>query len=242
MKLIDKFILAAAKRVEAKKKAAEELERKEREDLNKIYKEYETEAEKLIDEFIDTIEEKMYNEGCHLEPGVHAILNYYDLDYTCRNGWDHGPDAILSNVTVDEKRAPLFVRITDVKVNRSYYHECLDTFFNASIYYGDHLKRALDEEAVVQWFMNFMQNRNWSENCGLYWYAQFEPVNFIFNPTWGLNAGSFLDASTNGAIFTKRYWKQKGEILEAWEEANYEKKQFEKIEAEMLEKYRNNEI
>lgn len=240
MKLIEKFILAAAKRVEAKKKAKEEQLQKERDEVNALYKSYEDEAEKLIEDFIDTIEEKMYNEGCHLEPGVNAILNYYELDYPCRNGWDSGPNAILSNVAVDEKRTPLFVKITDVKVSRSYYHECLDKFFN--LYYGDHLKRAIDEGAVVQWFMKFMRNRTWPDNYGLYWNAQFEPVNFSFNPNWGLNAGSFLDASTNGAIFTKRYWAQRGEILGAWEEVNYEKKQFEKIESKMLEKYRNNEI
>lgn len=240
MKLVDKFILSAAKRIEAKKKAAEELERKEREDVNKLYKSYEVKAEELINEFIDTVEEKMRTEGCHLEPDVHAILNYYELDYPCINGWDSGPHAILSNVTIDEKRTPLFVKIISVEISKSYYDECLDRFFN--VYYGDHLKRALDEGAVVQWFMKFMQNRTWSENYGLYWNAKFEPVNFSFKPSWGLNAGSFLDASTNGAIFTKKYWKRRGEILEAWEEANYEKKQFEKIESKMLEKYRNNEI
>ena len=240
MKLVDKFILSAAKRIEAKKKAAEELERKEREDVNKLYKTYEVKAEGLINEFIDTVEEKMRTKGCHLEPGVNAILNYYELDYPCRNGWDSGPHAILSNVTLDEKRTPLFVKIISVEVSKSYYDECLDTFFN--VYYGDHLKRALDEGAVVQWFMKFMQNKTWPDNYGLYWYAKFEPVNFSFKPSWGLNAGSFLDASTNGAIFTKKYWKRRGKIESKWETIRSERNEFSVLEEEMLKKYRNNEI
>lgn len=240
MKLVDKFILSSAKRIEDKKKAAEELERNEREDANKLYKTYEVKAEELINEFIDTVEEKMRTKGCHLEPGVNAILNYYELDYPCINGWDSGPHAILSNVTLDENRTPLFVKIISVEVSKSYYGECLDRFFN--VYYGDHLKRALDEGEVVQWFMAFMQNRTWSENYGLYWNAQFEPVNFSFNPTWGLNAGSFLDASTNGAIFTKRYWKRRCKIESKWKTIRSERNEFSVLEEEMLKKYRNNEI
>ena len=240
MELLDKFILSAAKRIEAKKRAAEDLKRKQREEVNILYKEYELEAEELINDFIYTIEEKMRTKGCHLKPGTHAILNYYELDYPCRNGWDIGPDAILRNVTIDERRTPLFVKITDVNIDRSYYDSCLDKFLN--VYYVDHLKKALNTGTVIEWFVKFMQNRKWTDNHGLYWNAQFEPLNFSFNPKWRLNAGSFLDASTNGAILTKRYWKQKGEVLKAWELANYEKQQFDRIEVETLEKYRNNEI
>lgn len=41
MELLNKFILAAAKRIEAKQKEKADLEQKERDDVNKLYKEYE---------------------------------------------------------------------------------------------------------------------------------------------------------------------------------------------------------
>jgi hypothetical protein len=236
MKLVNKFILAAVKRIEAKQKEKADLEQKERDDVNKLYKEYEERAEKLIEDYI----EKMYTDGCHLKSGDTAILNFYELDYPCRNGWDTGPNEILRNVPVEVKRKPLKVRITDVYISRSYYDEMLDRFFN--VYYGDHLKRALDEGVVVQWFIKFTQNNLWPENSGLYWEAKFEPLNFDFKPTWGLNAGSFLVEGTNGAIFTEKYWEKEGEIQTKWEEINYEKKQFDAVLNKMLEKYKNNEI
>jgi hypothetical protein len=236
MKLVNKFILAAVKRIEAKQKEKADLEQKERDDVNKLYKEYEERAEKLIEDYI----EKMYTDGCHLKSGDTAILNFYELDYPCRNGWDTGPNEILRNVPVEVKRKPLKVRITDVYISHSYYDDMLDRFFN--IYYGDPLKRALDGGVVVQWFIKFTQNNLWPENSGLYWEAKFEPLNFDFKPTWGLNAGSFLVEGTNGAIFTEKYWEKEGEIQTKWEEINYEKKQFDAVLNKMLEKYKNNEI
>lgn len=241
MKLVDKFILAAAKRIEAKQKEKADLEQNERDSINKLYKQYEEKAEKLIEDYIDSIEEKMYADGCHLKSGDTAILNFYEIDYPCRNGWDTGPNAILSNVPVEVKRKPLKVRITDVSVSRSYYSELLDSFFN--VYYGDHLKKALDTDSVVRWYIRYTQmEEEWQEYHGLYWNAKFEPLNFGFKPNWGLNAGSFLVEGTNGAIFTERYWERQGEIQTKWEEVNDEKKEFENTLNKMLEKYRNNEI
>jgi len=240
MNIVYKFILAASKRIEAKQKERADIVQKEKDAVNKLYKEYEERAEKLIEDYIDSIEERMYSDRCHLKPGDVAILNLYELDHICRNEWDTGPHAILNNVPVDVKRKPLKVRITDVRVSRGYYSEVLNRFLNA--YYGDHLKRALDDDAVVQWFIKFTQNKLWSENHGLYWEANFEPLNFDFKPTWGLNAGSFLLEETNGAIFTKKYWKMEGKIQTKWEEINHEKKRFESTLSQMLVKYKSDEI
>jgi hypothetical protein len=240
MKLVEKFILAAAKRIEAKQKKKAELELKSKIDINEVYKANRETARKIIDNFVASIELLMNNAGCHLKVGNTAILNLWELDYPCRNGWDTGPNEILRNVPVEVKRNPLKVRITDVYISRSYYDEMLDRFFN--VYYGDHLKRALDEGVVVQWFIKFTQNNLWPENSGLYWEAKFEPLNFDFKPSWGLNAGSFLVEGTNGAIFTEKYWENEGKIQTKWEEINYEKKQFDVVLNKMLEKYKNNEI
>lgn len=240
MGLLEKFILAAAKKIEAKKEKEQQQLREKEQATNELYKSYEKEAEKYIQTFISDIEKGMRKKGCHLKPGDTAILNYYELDYPCRNGWDTGPTEILRNVPVEVKRKPLKVKIKDVNISYSYYEERLNSFFNR--YYGDHLKRALDEGAVVQWFMQFMGNGIWSENYGLYWDAKFEPLNFDFKPSLGLNAGSFLVEESNGAIFTKKYWKREGKILTKWEKANHKKKTFDTVLDGMLKKYRNNQI
>lgn len=240
MNLVDKFILAAAKRVEARKQKKEKQIREKEYLINELYKSYEEEAKVHIEGFIKDIEKKMLKEGCHLKVGDTAVLNYYELDYPCRNGWDTGPTEILRNVPVEVKRTPLLVKIKELCISHSYYEERLNSFFNK--YYGDHLKRALAEGAVVQWFMQFMGNGLWAENYGLYWDAKFEPLNFGFKPKWSLNAGSFLVEGSSGAIFTERYWKKEGEVLTKWENTNREKREFDNLLSEMLKKYRNNEI
>lgn len=234
--LVEKFILAAAKRIEDKKLKVEKLKNKESTDINNLYKTYEDEAEKLIGEFIDSIKDNMNNSGCHLNPGDTAILNIYELDYACKNGWDSGPSAILKNISEDVRRKPLKVRITNVKISRSYYTDNLDRFFNK--YYGPYIKKMIDNGELIEIFKDFMSDKLWSENYGLYWDVFFEPINFEFNPVWGLNSGSFLLEGTNGASITESYWIEHGEILSKWDEINNEKNRFEFNLSKMVEIYK----
>ena len=240
MKLLDKYILAAAKRIEAKNKNSVDLEREKREAYEKLFIEYKEKTQKLIEDYILRIKSKMQTDGCHLKVGDTAVLNYYELDYNCRNRWDTGPDAILSNVPVEVKRNPLKVKITSVSISDSLYRDILFSFYKHLTVSG--LRDMLDQTNVVAPFTNYCRHEPWSENCGLFWEAKFEPINFDFRPAWGLNAGSFLVEGTYGAIFTENYWKRQGKVQTKWEEANYDKNEFETVLNKMLEMYRNNEI
>lgn len=240
MKLLDKYILAAAKRIEAKNKISEDLEREKKEAYEKLFIEYKEKTQKLIEDYTFKITTQMLTDGCHLKVGDTAVLNYYELDYNCRNGWDTGPDAILSNVPVEVKRNPLKVKITDVSISDSLYREILSSFYK-HLTVND-LRDMLDQTNVLVSFTNYCRYEPWPENCGLFWEAKFEPINFDFRPVWGLNAGSFLVEGTYGAIFTENYWKRQGKVQTKWEEANYDKNEFEIVLNKMLEMYRNNEI
>lgn len=236
MRMIKNFIFSVAKRIEDKNRKEREAQEIAKAADAKLYSLYKEQSRKIIEDFIHTIEKEMQKAGCHLKPGDTAVLNYYNLIYDCKNGWDSGPPAILKHVPDDIKVKPLKVKIKEVRISHSLFTDRLDSFLE---HFGlEELREGVEKSLILDWFKNFSAGKLWARTqYGLYWEATFEPINFDFKPKWGLNVGSFLINGTKEAKVTKKYWKKENKVKAKLEKAFSKKIEFERELKKLLGHY-----
>jgi hypothetical protein len=204
----------ALKRVEKiKQREAEELKIKLTNEAN--YKAHRDCIDTEIRTQIQFVMEEYEKEPVHLKVGDRAIMNYYSIKYSGRNGWDGGVSSLLNNIPQDERTSPVTVIITQIYVDTSWSNELIDKFFenHGDYWLYDHVKI----ERAWEFYLNWLKIRrskdasNTSELLGLYKTAHFN-YEGSFKPKWGLNVNSFHPEGTPEYTKTYDLWIREIEI------------------------------
>ena len=153
-------------------------------------------------------------DSCHIKIGDTAIINKYEIGYLCNNGWDGGPNTLLSNVKSIDFSTPVTVLITGIFTESSLAEERIERFIdqcsteelmslmkskNAIAAYQKYLTKICGTSGI---FRNFM---------GLYKTATFK-IEGSFQPRWSLNVGCFLPLGSFEYNKTYSLWSQEMEI------------------------------
>jgi len=236
MDILDKWILAKAKRIEAAKKEKEDQVRKEteriKESLKSIKEILKRRIAKLAKEFSET--------ECHLSPGDKAILNVYHLGKNKINGWDGGPSSLLKNIPDNELTKPVIVTITEIYTDLSLAEERIDKFID-SLDSNDINIISKKDESAISAYEDFARKRHYDQTTGelygIYRTAYFE-YDGSFKPKWGLGVYSFLKEGTAEYNKTNHIWKKElklnSKISELSKQLKELDKEREKIKEELF--------
>lgn len=223
MGIFDKWILAKAAKIKAEKDAAEKAKSDQAHREYAAKRELRNSAKTQLYALIKT-KIKEYDESvpCELQVGDRAILNYYSLRRSGNNGWDGGPGSLLSNIPVEERKAPIVVKITKIYVDQSLADELVDKFIDNAT--DDELRKYLTNETLDRVYAaKMLRTRGTSRQAigdtfGLYRTAHFE-YEGSFKPRWGLNTDSFISDRYEEFQETFDIWSQEIELSQELNQA-----------------------
>jgi hypothetical protein len=238
MELLDKWVLKRVEKI--KQREAEELKIRLSNEAN--YKAHCTCIKMEIDTQIQFVMDEYEKQPTHLKVGDRAIMNYYSIKYSGRNGWDGGVSSLLNNIPQEERTSPVTVIITQIYVDTSWSNELIDKFFenHEDIWLYDYVKIERAWDFYLSWLKNIRSNYavNTRELLGLYKTAHFN-YEGSFKPKWGLNVNSFHPEGTPEYTKTYDLWSREIEINLKRAELDVRKKELNDEMKIIDEEYRN---
>jgi hypothetical protein len=238
MGLLDKWALKRVEKI--KQRESEELKIKLANQAN--YKAHRDCISIEIRTQIKFIIEEYEKEPTHLKVGDRAILNYYSIKYSGRNGWDGGVSSLLNHVPQEERTLPVTVIITQIYVDTSYSNELIDRFFqnHANQWLYENVKPEKAWSFYLTWLkqIRFKDGINTRELLGLYKTAHFN-YEGSFKPKWGLNVQSFHPEGTPEYTKTYELWSKEIGINLKRVELNARMKELNDEMKQIDEGYRN---
>jgi hypothetical protein len=239
MNVINKWILNRAEKIKAREKSTEVARQKEYEKQRHVIER----AKQILYDSLKPFIDKMNEAPCHIKAGDVAILNRYNMLHPhSQNGWDGGPGTFLRHCHEDDRNTPINCDIISIHVDCSFAHEKIEKWIDNQSYekLEQHIKLGTLKQAYFNWFENLTPSSMlWKSTYGLYRTAMFKAHFTKFNPSWGLNVGSFLECNTPEAKETVEIWREEISLDFARKQL---KEQTDKIDArkrEIDEKYRN---
>jgi hypothetical protein len=244
MNIINKWILNRAEKIKADKEAREKSTEAARQKEYERQRQVNQKAKQILYESLQPFIDKMSEETCHIKPTDVAVINKYGmLHKDCFNGWDGGPNSFLRHCHEDDRNTPVMVDILSIHVDTSLAHERIENWVDNRSY--EVLEKlimnpgSLFAEYHTHATRMTPKDYTFGKTYGLYKTAMFKGHFTKFNPTWGLNVGSFLECNTPEAKETVEIWREEISLDFARKQL---KEQTDKIDArkrEIDEKYRN---
>ena len=243
MGLFNNWILTRAEKIKAKQEAKQKAERdtqqKQYENNQKIV----SQAKDILYRSLEPIIETLEKTPCHIKEGDVAILNRYCMVHPhAQNGWDGGPNTFINHCHEDDKNTPIKCDILSIHVDTSFAHEKIDKWIDNRSY--ENLQNLIEANTLVSsyqnWYKHFTpKDMLWKEHFGLYKTAMFKAHFTKFNPSWGLNVGSFLEINTPEAKETNEIWLEEISLDFAYKQLDDQIKKLKERKREIDEKYRN---
>lgn len=243
MSVFNNWILTRAEKIKSKQEAKRKAEQDAHQKQYEINRKIVAQAKDILYRSLEPIIKSLSESPCHIKEGDVAILNRYCMVHpNAQNGWDGGPNTFLNHCHEDDRNTPIKCDILSIHVDTSFAHEKIDKWIDNRSY--ENLQGLIDSGSLVTayqtWFKHYTpQNMLWKEHFGLYKTAMFKAHFTKFNPSWGLNVGSFLEIHTPEAKETNEIWLEEISLDLA---RKHLKEQTDKIDArkrEIDEKYRN---
>lgn len=243
MSIFQKWILRKAETIkaknEAKQKAVREVEINTWEANRKIV----ARAKEILFRSLEPHINKLNESPCHIKAGDVAILNRYCMVHEhAQNGWDGGPGTFLNHCHEDDRNTPIKCDILSIFVDTSFAHEKIEKWIDNQSYEKLESLMANNnlEKAYFGWYDNLTpQNMLWKSTYGLYRTAMFKTHFTKFNPSWGLNVGSFLEINTPEAKETYSIWSEEIQLDFAYKTLNAQSEKIKARKREIDEQYRN---
>ena len=166
---------------------------------------------KQIESAFDTI-------PCKIKVGDKAIINKYELGGPCKNGWDGGPEALLSKLK--EIEFPVTVTIKDVYVDRSYAEELIERWLS-KLYPTEIKTLALAPPTIIPAYLRHHKSldlRCFGDYLSIYRTATFD-IDGSFKPVWGLNTNCFIPEGTSEYAETYSLWSEEIHVRKMKKEA-----------------------
>jgi len=235
--MLENFILRKAKKIEEKRKSAQEKASNDYREQYEIAKERSKKIKDVLYKSLDEIESKMVIHPLYAKEGDRVILNRYNLKFSnCMNGWDGGPGCFLFSCGDEDRNRVIFALITRVYVDRSYSLEMIDRFVDRS---DLNVLEKLNCSQIESMFKKYIYdvNPDASETLGMYIGAKFVPE-AAFKPSWGLSITSFLPIGCDEAKVTQEIWEEEVRIKAQLDILNEDKKRLEKRLCEIDEMYK----
>jgi len=148
---------------------------------------------------------------CRIKIGDKAIINKYELGGLCKNGWDGGPQALLTHLK--EIEFPVIVTIKDVYVDRSYAEELIERWLN-KLYPTEIKTLALSPTTIIPAYRRYhksLEHRCFGDYLSVYRTATFN-IDGPFKPVWGLNTNCFIPEGTDEYRETYSLWSKELQV------------------------------
>lgn len=235
--MLENFILRKAKKIEEKRKSAQEKIVKENRERYEIEKERSNKLKNILYKKLDDVESKMVPSSLYARKGDRVILNKYEMKFSsCMNSWDGGPRCFLFSCGDEDRNRVIFALITRVYVDRSYSLEMIDRFVeNSDTAALEKLSNTQAEYMFAKYISKV--NPDAAETLGMYFAAKFAPE-AVFKPSWSLNLSSFLPLSCDEAKVTQEIWEEEVRIKSQLAILREDQRKLEERQREIDEMYK----
>ena len=179
---------------------------------------YEKIVEDILKAELDQIESAFDIIPCKIKIGDKAIINKYGLGGPCKNGWDGGPDTLLTHLK--EIEFPVTVTIKDVYVDRSYAEELIERWLR-KLYPTEIKTMALSPTTIIPAYRRYhksLEHRCFRDYLSVYRTATFD-IDGPFKPVWGLNTNCFIPEGTVEYKETYSLWAEELQVQKLKKEA-----------------------
>jgi hypothetical protein len=179
---------------------------------------YEKIVEDILKAELDQIESAFDIFPCRIKIGDKAIINKYELGGPCKNGWDGGPQALLTHLK--EIQFPVTVTIKDVYVDRSYAEELIERWLS-KLYPTEIKTLALSPTTIIPAYRRYhksLEHRCFGDYLSVYRTATFN-IDGPFKPIWGLNTNCFIPEGTSEYLETYSLWSEELQVQKLKKEA-----------------------
>jgi hypothetical protein len=243
MKFFQNLIIRKAESIKAKQEAKQKSERLAEQNQYEANRKIVENAKEILYRALDPTIKSLREAPCHIKAGDVAILNRYNMLHPhSQNGWDGGPGTFLSHCHEDDRNTPINCDIISIHVDCSFAHEKIEKWIDNQSYekLEQHIKLGTLKQAYFNWFENLTPSSMlWKSTYGLYRTAMFKAHFTKFNPSWGLNVGSFLEINTPEAKETHKIWSEEIQLEFAYKTLKEQTNKIEARKREIDEQYRN---
>ena len=243
MSFYKNFILRKAESIKAEREAQQKAEREAQQNQYEANRKIVERAKEILYRSLDPFIKELREAPCHIKEGDVAILNRYAMVHEhSQNGWDGGPGTFLNHCHEDDRNTPIKCDILSIFVDCSFAHEKIEKWLDNQSYEKLESLMANDnlEKAYFGWYKNLTPtNMLWKSTYGLYRTAMFKAHFTKFNPSWGLNVGSFLEINTPEAKETYNIWSEEIQLDFAYKTLNAQSEKIKARKREIDEQYRN---